>query len=107
MDGGAEFIDAMKDALRPRPAAGYVITIVREMLSRGKARGVADDLFAFDDQLFSIGLNNHPFAAKERDGAVRLVLDGDEVDKSMRCSHRKALSAMMVDEPVQMCREAG
>ena len=55
----------MEDALRPRPAAGYVITIVREMLSRGKARSLADDLLALDDQMFSIRLNNRPFSAEE------------------------------------------
>jgi hypothetical protein len=96
----------MKDALCPRPAAGDVVAIVGKMLAGGQAGSIANDFIAFDHQLLAVRLKDHPFASEQRDGTVRLIFDGDEVDERVRRSLGQAFAAMMVDKPVQMSREA-
>ena len=102
----AEFIHAMEGALHAGVAGGDVIAVVRKMLAGRQARRFADDFFTFDDQPAAVFVENHPFSAQEGDRAVRLVPDRDEVNERMRLPFRQTGSAVMVDQPVQMSREA-
>ena len=106
VDLSAELVDPMKAALSARPVAGDMIAVVRKMLTRSEAWSLADDLVTFDYQTAAVRLQYHPFAPEQRDGTVRFVFDRDEVDECMWGSVWQALAAMMVDQPVEVCREA-
>lgn len=102
MDFLALFIDAVKTTPGLGIAACHMVAVVGKMFAGREVRRLAHDLIAFHHQLAAVGVKNDPFAAKERDGAVGLVPDGDKVDESVRFVRRQAGAAVMVDQFVEL-----
>jgi hypothetical protein len=89
-------IDAMKASMRHGITTGYVIAIVRKLLARTEPGRLADNLIAFDHKLAAVSVRNDPLATKESHGAVRSILDRDEVDERVRFICRQRRPSVMV-----------
>lgn len=100
-------IDAVETAGGAGIDAGDMIAIVREMLAGGEAWSFANDLVALDDQVRAVGVVDHPFAAKQRDGAIRRVFDGDKIDERVWLVLRQAHAAVVINELIETGGEAG
>jgi hypothetical protein len=107
VNAAAEFVDPVEASVRLGIRPGYVITIVRELLAGCDVRSLAHDLISLDYQARSIGVNNDPFTAEQRDCAIRSVFDRDEVYERVRLVGRQASPTMMVAEPIEARGEAG
>jgi len=91
----------VKRAVGRGVAAGHMVAVVGELLARGKAGGLTDDLVAFDDQMTAIGVIHHPFAPEQRDGVLGGVEDRDEVNKGVRLVRWQRGSTVVVVEFVE------
>ena len=100
-------VDAVKAPVRRRIESGNMIAIVRELLSRGEMRRLADNLVAFDHEPRAVAVHHHPFAPEEGDRSIRGVVNGDEINKRVRLVGRQASAAVMVAQLVEASRKAG
>ena len=101
MNFAAQFIHAMKTALRPGGTAGHMITVVRESLAGREARRFADDAVAFNHELLAVRVKDDPFAAQEGDRAIGAVGDRDKIDECMGFVRRQTRSSMVITELVE------
>lgn len=61
----------------------HVVGIVAEALSGFQARKLADDAIAFNHESIAIGVTHDPFAPEDVHRFLRIVVDGDVIDKRM------------------------
>ncbi len=100
-------IHAMETAAHLGIAIRDMVAIVGKLLAGCEARCFADDFVALDDQAAAIGMDHDPFAAEQPDGAIRFVFDRDEINKRMRFVGRQAGAAVVINQLVEQCGEAG
>lgn len=107
MDVSAQIIDTMETSTRSGGTSSDVIAVVGKLLSRRQPRRFSDDFVAFDHQLTAVRVSDDPFASKECDRVVGAVVDGDEIDKSVRLVRRQTFPSVVIHEFIEMGDEAG
>jgi hypothetical protein len=101
VDAVSEFVDAVKASARLGVHAGHVITVVGELFAGRQVRRFAHDFVAFDDEARAIAVNDDPFPPEQRDGAIRTILNRDEIDERVRFVRRQGNATMVIAEPVK------
>ena len=76
-----------------------VIAVVREPFSGTKAGVLADHTIAFDHNLLTSLVGNHPFAASDSDRFDRLIVNRNKINKRVR-SIRRSLEGRHIDNLV-------
>ncbi len=104
---GPRLVDAVEAALHVGIAPRDMVAVVGELLARGQARGLADNLVALDHLPVPPAVVDDPFASQQGDGAVRGVPDGDIVDERVGLVLRQAHPPVVVHKLVQPGRQAG
>jgi len=61
-----------------------VITVIRELLARSKPRKLSDDTISLHDYLTALAIGNDPFAAPNKNGFGRTIMNRDEINKRKR-----------------------
>ncbi len=84
MDAVLVFVESVKASHCRSVGCGYVTTIVGEGLPWSEIRFLADDLVAFDDQLFAVFRGDDPLAPEQFYAAIRAVCDGDVINEDVR-----------------------
>ena len=62
---------------------GDVVAVVRKGFARQEGGKFSDDPLSLDDNTSVLSVGDNPLAALERNGFVRVVLDGDKVDEGI------------------------
>jgi hypothetical protein len=101
------FVDAVKGPGSAGIDAGHVIAVVGKMFAGREPGRLADDFVAFNDEVRAISVVDHPFTAEERDGAIRAVFDGDEVNERVRLVFGQAHAAVMINEFIETGGDRG
>lgn len=96
MDFTALIVHPVKTTAHGRICAGHVIAIVGELLARLNSRGLANNFVALNHEVAAVWVGEDPFATEEGDRAVGPVVDGDEVDESVRLVRRQAAATVVV-----------
>lgn len=99
-------VDSMEAAGRDGIHSRDVVTVVGEVFTGSQSRGVTDNPITLDYKYGAIAVFDHPFAAKEQNSVIGVVLDSDKINKGMRLVCRETQATMMVTEFVQFCTEA-
>ncbi len=107
MDAAAEIVHAVKTPAGARVATGDVVAVVGKLFAGGEARGLADDLVAFDYELVAVVVLHDPFAAEEGHGVLGAVVQRHEIDERMRLVRRQRLAPVVIDEFVEAGGKAG
>src|SRR6267154_1015624 len=80
----ASFIDSQKCTFGRAVTSDHVITVIRELLARSKPRKLSDDTITLHDYLTALAIGNDPFAAPNKNGFGRTIMNRDEINKRKR-----------------------
>src|SRR2546430_2762609 len=80
----ASFIDSQKCAFGRAVTSDHVITVVRELLARSKPRKLSNDTISLHDYLTALAISNDPFAAPDKNGFGRTIMNRNEINKRKR-----------------------
>jgi hypothetical protein len=94
-------VDPMKASMCGGIAASHVITVIGKLLARPKARRLAHDLVAFDDQTGAIRVHHDPLSTQQRHRSLGGIMNGDEVNERVRLVGGQTCPSVMVTELVQ------
>ena len=112
--GWQRHVDFLPVVIHPVKTAAHLgiamrdmVAVVGELFAGGEARGFTDDFVAFDDEAAAVAVDHDPFAAQEPDGALGFVPDRDEINEGMRFIRWQAGAAVVINQLVEVCGEAG
>ena len=107
MDGAAGFVAAVETPLHDGSAGGDVVAVIGETFAGREHGSFVYDALALDDLAGAVVALDDPFAAKELDGVLGGVVDGDEINKRVRLVGGQAFAAMVVNEFIEAGGESG
>lgn len=100
-------IHSVKTSVRDRIAARDMVAVVGKLFARRESRCFADNLVAFDDELAAIGVNDHPFAPEQSDGAIGAVFDRDEINERVWLVGRQRRPAVVIGKFIESGYKTG
>src|ERR1700745_2089007 len=77
----AGFIDSQKCTFGRAITPDHVIAVIRKLLARSQPRKLSNDTISLHDYLGTLAIGNDPFAAPNKNGFGRTIMNRNEINK--------------------------